>query len=150
MKKKIILRCLIGAPIGIAINTIIAIVISLIAGDGSFYAVVPELAEDCGTELNAVMLQAAVSLLYGAAWGGASVIWQTEEWSLLRQTLTHLAVCSVATFPIAWCMRWMTHNISGVIIYFAIFLAIYLSIWCSQYFAIKRRIRQMNEKVGRK
>lgn len=95
MKKKvmadIVVRCLNGAPIGIAINTVIAIVVSLLAGDGTFYAVVPELADDCGTELNAVILQAIFSLLYGAAWGGASIIWQMEEWSLLRQTVTHQA-----------------------------------------------------------
>lgn len=154
MKKKvltnIILRCLIGAPIGIAINTLIAIVISLLAGDGTFYAVVPGLADDCGTELNAVILQTIFSLLYGAAWGGASIIWQIEEWSLLRQTVTHLAVSSLATYPVAWCMRWMEHNIPGVILYFGIFFVIYLFIWCSQYFAMKKRIRQMNAKVREK
>lgn len=154
MKKKVMadiaVRCLNGAPIGIAINTVIAIVVSLLAGDGTFYAVVPELADDCGTELNAVILQVIFSLLYGAAWGGASIIWQMEEWSLLRQTVTHLAVISLATYPVAWCMRWMEHSIFGVILYFGIFFAIYLFIWCSQYFAMKKRIRQMNAKVREK
>lgn len=150
MKKKIFVRCLIGAPIGMALSTMISIVTSAAVGDGTFYAAVPELIEDCGTELNAVILQALVSLLYGAAWGGASVIWETEEWSLLRQTATHLAVSSIATFPVAWFMRWMNHSILGAVIYFGIFIAIYLCIWGSQYFAMRRRIRQMNEKVREK
>ncbi len=147
MKKKILVRCLIGAPIGLALSTLITIVISALVGDGNFYAVVPELAEDCGTELNAVMLQAFFSMLYGAAWAGASVIWEAEGWSLLRQTLTHLAVCSCTTFPVAYLMRWMEHSVTGVTLYFGIFFAIYFIIWCSQYAAIKRRILQMNEKV---
>lgn len=81
MKKKVIIRCLIGAPIGLALSTIITIAISLTLGDGHYYAVVPELIADCGTEINAVLLQAICSLLYGAAGAGASLIWEIDDWS---------------------------------------------------------------------
>ena len=67
MKKKVFLLCGAGALFGVALSTIIAILISLTVGDGHFYAVVPELIADCGGELNAVMLQTALSMLYGAA-----------------------------------------------------------------------------------
>ncbi|MGX8704280.1 MAG: DUF3021 family protein, partial [bacterium] len=66
MKKKILHRCLIGAPIGLAISTLITIMISLIVGDGRYYAVVPEAVSDFGTEINAVLAQAVFSMLYGA------------------------------------------------------------------------------------
>lgn len=150
MKKTAILRCLIGAPIGLALSTILAIVLSLAVGDGQFYAVVPELASACGTEIQAVLLQAICSLLYGAAWGGASVIWEADRWSILRQTATHLAVCSLSTFPIAYFMHWMHHSIGGILAYFGIFLAIYSIIWISQYFIVKRRIRQIDRIVRKK
>lgn len=150
MKKELFIRCLIGAPIGLAISTIITIIISLTVGDGKFYAVVPELITDCGNEINAVLLQAICSLLYGAAWAGASVIWEKENWNILRQTVTHLIICSLATFPIAYCMRWMRHTVSGVLIYFGIFGGIYLIIWLSQYSAVKKRVEQMNRKVHEK
>ena len=133
MRKKILLRCLIGAPIGLAISTLITIIISLTVGDGNYYPVVPELVSDCGNEMNAVLLQALLSLLYGAAWAGASVIWEMENWSILLQTVTHLVICSLATFPIAYFMRWMKHTASGILLYFGIFFAIYLIIWLSQY-----------------
>lgn len=147
MKKKIIIRCLLGAPLGLAISTIITILISLCVGDGNYYPIVPELIQDYGTELNAVLLQSIFSLIYGAAWAGASVIWEIDNWSILRQTVTHLVICSIATFPIAYLMRWMKHSFSGAIMYFAIFFAIYLFIWCSQYFAMKKRIDSLNKKV---
>lgn len=147
MKKKLIFRCLLGAPLGLAISTAITILISLAVGDGQFYPVVPELVTDCGTELNAVLLQAGCSLLYGAAWAGASLIWEQERWSLLRQTLTHLAVCSTATFPIAYLMRWMEHSAVGALQYFGIFFAVYLFVWLSQYAAIRRKVRQINRRV---
>ena len=150
MKKKLFICCLTGAPIGLAISTIITIIISLIIGDGKFYAVVPELITDCGSEINAVLLQTVCSFLYGAAWTGASVIWEKENWSILRQTVTHLIICSLATFPIAYFMRLMHHSVSGVLIYFGIFLGIYLIVWLSQYSSMKKRVEQMNRRVNEK
>lgn len=147
MRKKILLRCLIGAPIGLAISTLITIIISLTVGDGNYYPVVPELVSDCGDEMNAVLLQALLSLLYGAAWAGASVIWEMENWSILLQTVTHLVICSLATFPIAYFMRWMKHTASGILLYFGIFFAIYLIIWLSQYSSMKKRVEEINRKI---
>ena len=147
MKKELLKRMLFGAPIGLAISSIITIIISLTVGDGTYYAVVPELAREMGSEINAVIVQAVLSMVYGAAWAGASVVWDAEGWSLLKMTLVHLAITSLATFPIAYLARWMPHNIGGILLYFGIFVAVYLGIWVSQYSAMKRRIQQMNEKI---
>ena len=148
MIRKIIIRSLLGAPIGLAITYTNALMISIAVGDGSFYPVVPSLIEDCGNELNAVLLQAACSCLYGAVWGGASVIWETERWSLLRMTLTHLIVCSLATFPIAYITHWMPHHALGILLYFSIFFTIYLCIWLVLLYITKRQIHQLNDKVN--
>ncbi|MGI5958518.1 MAG: DUF3021 domain-containing protein [Massiliimalia sp.] len=146
MKQKLIIRCLIGAPLGLTLSTLIAIVISLFIGDGNYYPVVPQLEQDLGNPLNAVILQSVCSLLYGAAWAGASIIWSLD-WGLLRQTVTHLAVCSIATFPVAYFMYWMEHTLFGILSYFGIFLVIYLIIWISQYQVMKHKIQQMNQKL---
>ena len=147
MRKEIIKRCLFGAPVGLAIGTIVTIFISLSVGDGKFYAVVPTLITDMGSEINAVVLQAVLSLVYGAAWAGASVVWDMERWSLLKMTLVHLAIASVATFPIAFFARWMPHTLVGILMYIGIFLFIYAGIWISQYSAMKKKIKEMNEKL---
>ncbi len=146
MKKRILRRCLLGAPLGLAISTMIAIIISLCLRDGSYYAVAPELTADFGSEINAVLVQALFSMLYGAAFAGASVIWETE-WSLTKMTLVHLAVCSLATFPTAWIMHWMTHSAGGVLRYFGIFFLIYAVIWFTQYLSMKRKISDLNTKI---
>lgn len=145
--KKVIIRCILGAPIGLAISTIITIVISVLIGDGSYYAVVPALIEDFGTEIKAVLVQALCSLVYGAAFGGASVIWE-NEWSVLKMTVTHFLICSIATFPIAYLMRWMDHKLSGVLEYFGIFILIYIIIWVSQYARMKRKVNIWNKKIN--
>lgn len=150
MKKKILIRCLLGAPIGLAISTIITIIISITVGDGTFYPVVPELITECGNEINAVVLQAICALLYGAAWAGASTIWEREDWSILRQTTTHLIICSLTTFPIAYFMRWMPHNLVGTLTYFGVFIIIYLIIWLFQYNSIRKRIKELNQTIKEK
>ena len=148
MKKRILCRALIGAPIGLAISTVITIFYSLIYGDGNYYPVVPALVEQCGHEINAVVAQMIASLLYGAVWAGASVIWEMDDWSLLRQTVTHLLAGSIATFPVAYLMYWMKHSIAGVVVYFAIFIGIYVGIWITLYSRAKREVTKLNEKVS--
>ena len=125
VKKQIFLRSLLGAPLGLASSIFITIVISLIIGDGAYHAVVPELVSDCGGELNAVIVQAVLSFIYGAAWGGASVVFEIDEWSILKQTLVHLGVCSAASFPIAYFARWMPHGWKGILFYVGIFFGVY-------------------------
>ena len=147
MKKMILRRCLAGAPIGLAISTAITIIISLNIGDGKYYAVTPELTADCESEIMAVVIQALCSMLYGAAFSGASLVWNTD-WSLTKMTAVHFLICSAATFPTAYLMRWMEHSVGGVLLYFVQFVVIYVIIWIISYMATKRKIEAFNKKIG--
>lgn len=142
--KKAGLRALVGAPLGLAYSTMITIIISLARGDGSYYAVVPEMIADIGSESVAVLIQALCSMLYGAAFAGASVVWDTD-WSLAKMTAVHFLICSAATFPIAYLIRWMEHTPGRVLKYFGIFLAIYIAIWIGQYMRMKRNVDAINK-----
>ncbi|MCH5296340.1 MAG: DUF3021 domain-containing protein [Ruminococcus sp.] len=147
MKRNLFTRCLIGAPIGLSISYIITIIISVILDDGNFHPIVPQLANICGSEINAVAVQAVCSLLYGGVIAGASVIWEKDNWSILRQTLTHCIIISVTILPIAYLMHWMNHSVWGILSYFGIFFVIYFIIWIFQYYAIKKRIKAFNKRV---
>lgn len=147
MGKKAFLRSLLGAPLGLAIGYLITIIISLIAGKGAYLAVATMLEQAVGSELKAVAIQAVVVTLYGMMWAGTSVFWEMENWSILRQTITHLLVASLTTLPIAYFMGWMDRSLKGFLVYFGIFFAIYLVIWLSQYSAMKKRVGQINAKV---
>ncbi len=147
MWKNVVKRCLLGAPIGVMISTLITICISYAIGDGVFYPVVPELAESMGSEINAVMFQFCLSLLYGALCAGASAVWEVERWSLLRQTVIHFLIISVAMLPVAYFTRWMSHDVPGVLRYFGIFIGVYVLIWAAQYFPMKYRVKKLNEGI---
>lgn len=146
-EKKIVLRCLLGASVGFIISFLITLIISACIGKGKYYPVHPQLTALCGNELNAVILQTACSLLYGAAFAGASVIWELEGWSLLKQTVVHCLIVSAASFPIAFFMYWMPHTFLGIAGYILIFFAIYFGIWMGNYLAMKKKIRAINEKM---
>ncbi len=77
-------------------------------------------------------------------------MWEMEKWSPLKMTLSHLAVCSVSSFPIAYFLRWMPHNLLGVFRFFGIFFVVYAVIWLSKYCAIKKQVEQMNNKLKKR
>ena len=78
MKKKMLHRALLGAPMGLAISYLITIAISLGWGGGAYNPCMPELIALTGSESGAVALQAAVACLVGAGFAGSSVVWAAE------------------------------------------------------------------------
>lgn len=149
MKKKIIMRGLLGLPTGIAIGFVITLIISACIGNGSFYPVTPELIDTMGNELNAVVLQTVLCAVMGVGFAAASVIWELDSWSLAKQSGIYFMIISVIMLPIAYVTNWMKHTALGVLSYVAIFVAIFIIVWLSQYLLWKRKIKKMNALVSK-
>lgn len=147
MKKKIILRSITGIPLGLTIGYLITIVISLIWADGYYAPCVPELAAITGSEINAVLLQALLCGILGMGFGGCSVIWEIEDWGIVKQTGIYFLIVSVIMMPIAYVTYWMEHSLSGILRYFGIFALIFAVVWVIQYGRAKKNVKKMNEKM---
>lgn len=147
MKKKILIRGLIGAPIGVTISLIITIIFSLSMGHGEYFPAPHELVNWCGNEITAVIVQMVCSLFVGAVCSAASVIWEIEKWSLLKQTLVHLAVFALPFFGVGYVMNWMPHYLYGALGYIGGFVMVYVVVWCSVYFSTKAKIKKMNKQL---
>ena len=147
MKKKIILRSLSGIPLGLAIGYLITIMISLIWADGCYTPCVPELAEIMGSEINAVLLQTLLCGILGMGFGGCSVIWEIEDWGIVKQTGIYFLIVSLIMMPIAYVTYWMEHNLSGILSYFGIFVLIFALVWVIQYGRAKHNVKKLNEKM---
>ncbi|MFA9381538.1 MAG: DUF3021 domain-containing protein [Acetanaerobacterium sp.] len=147
MRMKIIRRALLGFPLGVFIGYTIAIIISLVIGAGDFYPSVPSFAEQCGSEIGAVVLQFVLCGILGAASAAGSAVWENDSWSLIKQSLIHFLILSFTLLPIAYFTHWMDHSPLGILSYFGIFLGLYVVIWAVQYRIWKRRIRQVNDKI---
>lgn len=147
MKKKIILRSILGFPIGIAIGYLITILVSLVWAEGYYYPCVPELISAMGNEINAVILQALLCGVVGAGFAASSVIWEIENWGIIKQTGIYFAIISVIMLPIAYFLYWMEHSIVGFFSYFGIFVFIFAFIWIVEFVIEKHNVKKMNQNL---
>lgn len=147
MKKQLIQRGLLGFPLGIALGYIITILISAIWAKGYYSAATPQFIEMMGNEINAVILQAVFCGIMGSGFAMASVIWEMDSWSLVKQSGIYFAIACVIMFPIAYVTNWMQHSIRGILLYIAIFIVIFIAAWLFQYVSWKRKIQKMNDCV---
>ncbi|MCI8633453.1 MAG: DUF3021 domain-containing protein [Lachnospiraceae bacterium] len=145
MKKKILLRSLLGIPLGICLGYLITIFISFLWADGHYSPCVPELTLRLGNELYAVVLQTLLCGVLGASFGASSVIWEIEHWGLVKQTGIYFLVISVIMMPIAYITYWMEHSLAGILRYFGIFVFIFIIIWIVQYTIAWHTVKKMNE-----
>ncbi len=144
MKKTMLQRGALGFPLGIAIGYLITLGLSLAFGQGYYTACAPELIEAAGSEIKAVVVQAFLCGLLGTISGAGSLIWELEEWNLVRKTVVFFLVLSVPMAFIAYFMHWMEHSVSGILGYFAIFAGIFLVDWLIQYAVNRRNVEKMN------
>lgn len=147
MKKKIILRGILGIPIGITIGYLITIFISLGLANGYYSPCVPELISMMGSEIRAVIVQSVFSGILGAGFAASSVIWEIDHWSLVKQTGIYFAIASLLMLPIAYLAYWMEHSVVGFLSYFGIFILIFAMIWAIQFVIGKYNVKKMNEKL---
>ncbi len=147
MKKKIILRGILGIPIGITIGYLITIFISLGLANGYYSPCVPELISMMGSEIRAVIVQSVFSGILGAGFAASSVIWEIDHWSLVKQTGIYFAIASLLMLPIAYLAYWMEHSVVGFLSYFGIFILIFAMIWAIQFAIGKYNVKKMNEKL---
>ena len=113
MKKKILYRALLGAPMGLAISYLITIAVSLGWGGGAYHPCMPGLVALAGSESGAVALQAAVACLVGAGFAGSSVVWEVERWGLALQTGVYFLLLALFMLPAAAASAGSTHSWPG-------------------------------------
>ena len=147
MKKGLLFRVFVGVLGGVVLSYFITIVISLTVGDGNYYPCVPSLIERFGSEVTAVIIQTVLSAILGAGFAGSSLIWEKDEWSLLKQTSIYFGIVSVLMMTVAYICEWMEHSVKGVLSYFGIFFAIFVVVWIVQYLIWKVRISKIKEGI---
>lgn len=148
MKKKVLKVGTLGFFIGVFIAVLIPIIISYIIGTGSYYPIVPDFINQCGSEINAATIQYLLSGIMGFGIAASSVIYTIEKLSILKQSAIHFAILSLSILPVAYICHWTEHSIVGIVKYFLVYIVIYIIIWIIEYFFWKRKIKKLNEKLS--
>ncbi len=86
--------------------------------------------------------------LYGAWAMGGSAVYDIEEWSILRCTLTHFISTLLAFYLMGTIQGgWLVIGSTVFWIVTAAFVVCYFIIWLVQYLKYKREVRIMNEEL---
>lgn len=150
MKRKAIIRGLIGLPIGITISYLISIIANLIISNTSYLGATPQLVNAVNSELTAVIIQFIASGILGFGTGASSVIWEIENWSLLKHTIMSFVAISIFVLIPAYFLYWMPHTTIGILIYILLFVLIFMIIWIIKYLYIKNKIKKMKASLQKR
>lgn len=125
--KKFILRGLFGITLGVFINQFVYLILAL-QGD------VVSISSDI------IITQFVISSVVGFYSAGISVVFNVEEWSILRQTVTHF-IAMLVYFPIAIYAGWMPTTLLGRALFILNYIVVYVVIWLSvrRYWANKAK-----------
>lgn len=145
MKRKILRRCLSGAPVGLTVFVFINLLFAHLRGSGQL-GIGYYLIRVYGNEVNAATALTLSAMAIGMLWSAASLIFETD-WNLLVQTLVHGICCVIPSLAIAWAMYWIPRSGGGIVSYALLFTLIYVVVWLGQYLSMKKRLRKINRQL---
>lgn len=144
--KTVIKLAVIGALLGMVICTAITLITSFFSESGKLLFCAPELIKIIGGYPLAVAFELAVSALYGALVVGASVVYDIDEWSVLKSTVIHCAITLCSYYLTGFVLRWFSiADVKENLIMLTVFAVIYFLIWLINYIKYKSQIKQFNE-----
>ena len=145
LKKAISKRAILGFIYGVFIGQTILIIESLFMHDGNFYAVSASLLELAGTKIAAVIIQYFLTGIIGLTFASTTVIFEMDEWSLLRQTITHFIITSIVMYVAGFLCGWFPHTVGSTLVWFGVFVVVYLIFWICFSLYYKNKVKKMNE-----
>ena len=145
IKKAVSKRAILGFIYGVFIGQTILIIESLFMRDGNFYAVSASLLELAGTKIAAVIIQYFLTGIIGLTFASTTVIFEMDEWSLLRQTIIHFIITSIVMYVAGFLCGWFPHTVGSTLAWFGVFVVVYLIFWICFSLYYKNKVKKMNE-----
>ncbi|HHX70117.1 MAG TPA: DUF3021 domain-containing protein [Gallicola sp.] len=143
MKRKLIIRIILGFIVGAIIGNLITLLVNL--GYGEKASIVsPHQVEAIG-KLWAIILQTILSGLLGVTGVGGIYFYDIESWSLLKSTIAHslsILIGFIVVFPV---LKWVPFTFWSCLIIAIIVSVVYALIWLIMYLIWKKEVEKMNE-----
>ena len=149
LKNKFILKFAIGFSLGMLVCTIITSVITTnVINDGNTYFCDPSFIDIFGNEIIAFIIQMIISGLYGAICIGGTVVYEIEEWSILKVTIIHFSITVSSFFITATILKWWPNSsFIDNIIFIGIIVIMYMFIWLIQYISYKIEVKKIKKEI---
>ena len=134
-KRQFILVSVIGAVIGIAIWLIMLLTHN------------PKALSDGSHSSDIIILNVILSAVFGALCMGGAVVYDIEEWSILRATFTHFVIVFASFNVVGLSLKWFSFGSVEYWIIHAIMIVAYILIWLFQYLIFKRKVKELNREL---
>lgn len=140
MKKKILLRAVIGFFLGI----LIGLVISWLTGDPLKLDMPSQLVERVGSQSTALALHIVLSGLYGAVCMGGTLFYDIERWPLALSSAVHCGVILALYIPIALFLHWVGSP-ADLFLSVGIQIVCYFIIWLILFLIYRHQVKELND-----
>ena len=124
----------------------IGMILGIFVGAGFWYLMSGEVPE-ASTGLSAMVLHLLLSGVLGMVANGSSVIYEIEEWSIVRATITHFIISMGIFYVIAFSLGWFSPADPACWIMSVILVFVYFMIWMVHSLIFKYKVKRMNEEL---
>lgn len=132
--KKIVKKAVILGIIGFGLGLLISFVVYSITKDGD-------------ERIGEILLDFFAGGLYSALALGGSAIYDIEEWSILRCTLTHFIITLLGYYSMGTFQGWLIIGSGIFYITTAIFIIAYILVWIGNALYYANKIKKLNQEL---
>lgn len=147
MLKNAVIRGLNSFMYAIAINVLLALVITAIVNEPGFVPLVPDYAAHFESEIIALLLQFILIGLTSAAFGAGSVLLEIEHWSLLKQSIIYFIVTTIIWVPVSIFCWGIDKYSRAFISMICSYVVTYAVTWMIQFSICKKSVAKINQKL---
>lgn len=91
------------------------------------------------------------SMLIGAYFSVSALLFEIDEWSMLKQTLVHYTASLIILFPVfTWLTGWIPLHPQSLLIWWLYFTGTYILNWFGWYSYFKQLERRMNQSLQKR
>lgn len=146
---KLIVR---GAMVGVIIGLVNSIVFSYLFANGEYYPMSPHSTSGSYfyehlTETTIFIIALLSWALLGVGFAIAGKIFQKEDWTILKMTVTHFATVLVFFLPLSIVSGWYPLKTNAIILFLVLFVVIYVLIWIVMLTINMLRIKKINSQL---
>jgi hypothetical protein len=134
-----------SAAAGVTIGFLFSLAFSFLFGATQYYPSSPRFVARFQTPLQATAVSALLWVLIGLVFGYGTLIFEIEEWSLLRRTVVTCLVYYVGFLPLAIAAGWFPLDWKWIAVFTGIYLLIYAIIWAINYWVAEAQVRRINQ-----
>ncbi|HFH9838146.1 TPA: DUF3021 domain-containing protein [Streptococcus suis] len=144
-------KYILSASQGIAIGSLISIVMAGLFGEGYYLPVNPY--STMGAYYLSTFNQVTVMFICVLIWAAIGLLFQLaerifeQEWSLLRMTATHFSITALVFTPLGILAGWFPVKLGALLFFWLIFILVYALLFFINYRKMERHIKEINGRL---